>query len=241
MQDLVFFNWQGVALQEACWISGKPYFTRRAIGLWLGYNHPRKAVDKIVERNPHIADPRWSTTVKLTAVEGGHEVTRDIEVYDPIGLQLIVFESHQPKALQFKIMAANLVWEYMNGGLTRVQPPKQKLLHAAERLQEIEQLPWGKRCAAMLEFGKAIGKSFPTLNRWRKRLRDYGVLRYRFSDARRKNIETRLAPTWRKIARLLVAGHRPDDIAKACGVHITTVYRLRKRLQDSRTHELLTI
>jgi hypothetical protein len=241
MQNLVCFNWQGIALQEACWISGKPYFTRRAIGQWLGYNHPRKAVDKIIERNPHITDPRWSTTVKLTAVEGGHEVTRDIEVYDPIGLQLIVFESHQPKALQFKVMAANLVWEFMNGRLVRAQPPRQKLIHAAERLQEIKQLGWGKRGAAMLELGKSLGKGFSTIGRWRKRLSDYGVIQYHSTDAQRRRLKTRFAPTWRKIAELLAAGHRIDDIAKACGVHMVTVYRLRKRLQEDRAHELLTL
>ncbi len=115
--DLVHFQFEGVKLKEACWISGKPYFTRRTIGEWLEYNHPREAINKIVQRNPHINDPRWSTGVNLTSVEGDREVVREVRVYDPVGLQLIIFESRQPKAIAYKVAVANLVWSYMNGKL----------------------------------------------------------------------------------------------------------------------------
>lgn len=98
VRDLVPFQFQDIQLKEACWMNGKPWFTRRAIGEFLGYAgaHARRAVAKIIERNPHIQ--QFATHVNLTTVEGGRPVTREIEVFDPIGLQLIIFESRQPKA-----------------------------------------------------------------------------------------------------------------------------------------------
>lgn len=135
--SLIPFAFEGMAIRESCWLDGKPYFTRRAIGEFLEYPHPRQAVEKIIKRNPHISDPRWSRTVpNLGTVEGGREVARDLEVYDPIGFQLIIFESRQPKAKAYKIAAAHLVYAYMRGELVpslwsrkgdRVAPIKQLL------------------------------------------------------------------------------------------------------------------
>ncbi|MBI5815907.1 MAG: hypothetical protein HZB29_09890 [Nitrospinae bacterium] len=123
------FDFDGERLQEACWINGKPYFTRRAIGEWLEYENPQKAVDNIISRNPHISDPRWSSTlnlrVELTTGKGGnstYERESEQEVYSPVGLQLIVFESGQPKAREYKIWVANLVHAFMSGELK--EPPR---------------------------------------------------------------------------------------------------------------------
>lgn len=120
------FAYGDVCIKEAGYIGTIPYFTRRAIGEWLGYKHPQKAVDNIIERNPHISNPEWATQVKLTAVQptGKNEQTPQtegyareikIEVYNPIGLQLIVFESRQPRAIQYKIAVAKLVNDIMTG------------------------------------------------------------------------------------------------------------------------------
>lgn len=107
------FQYGRVQLREATHINGTPYFTRRAIGEWLRYKHPRKSIDKIIERNPHIENSEWATTVNLTAVEGDRKVSRTIEIYNPIGLQLIVFESRQPKAIEYKVAVAKLVNDIM--------------------------------------------------------------------------------------------------------------------------------
>ncbi|WP_027358395.1 BRO-N domain-containing protein [Desulforegula conservatrix] len=131
------FTYLDVSLKESVYINNVPYFTRKAIGEWLGYDRPQEAIDKIIRRNPHIDNPEWSTTVKLTVVQAswksvppklrdteGHDHTpqtgvydREIEtrVYDPIGLQLIVFESRQPKAIQYKIAVAKLVADMASG------------------------------------------------------------------------------------------------------------------------------
>lgn len=72
--DLIPFVYQAIAIQEACWIDGKPYFTRRAIGEVLGARHPQDYIKKIVKRNPHIQV--FSTGVNLSLVEGGRTITR---------------------------------------------------------------------------------------------------------------------------------------------------------------------
>ena len=113
--DFLPFQYEGMRLQEACFINGNPYFTRKAVGEFLEYPRPQKAIDNIIARNPHISDLRWATAVKLTVVEGTKEVMREMEVYDPIGLQLIVFESRQPKAIQYKVVVAYLVYAFMQG------------------------------------------------------------------------------------------------------------------------------
>lgn len=103
-----FNDESGVSISESVTIDGTPYFTRLAIGEWLGYPAPQKAIDKIIERNPHINNPEWSVAVKLTATDGKKY---DTKVYNPVGLQLIVFESNQPRAIEYKIAVAKMVAE----------------------------------------------------------------------------------------------------------------------------------
>jgi hypothetical protein len=124
MQDssqspMVPFEYGGVSLREAVYIHGAPYFTRRAIGEYLEYKDPQKAIDNIISRNPHINNSEWSTALKLRAVEGSRLVKRETRVYNVVGLQLITFESRQPKAIQYKIAVAKLVADMMNGEYDR--------------------------------------------------------------------------------------------------------------------------
>lgn len=142
--NIVPFHFEELALMETCWITGKPYFTRRAIGEWLEYQgRAQKAVDKIVERNPHIK--QFSVAVKLTATDGKKYST---DVYDPIGLQLIVFESNQPKAIQFKVAVAHLVYAYMKGEL---KPSKWALKDdLMSAVRQIQSLPRGTKRADLV-------------------------------------------------------------------------------------------
>lgn len=106
------FNYLDVSLNEAAYINGVPYFTRKSIGEWLGYEEPQKAVDRIILRNPHIDNPEWSVHVNLTCTDSKNYL---VNLYSPIGLQLIVFESRQPKAIQYKIAVAKLVADMASG------------------------------------------------------------------------------------------------------------------------------
>lgn len=141
VRDLVPFRFQDIQLKEACWMNGKPCFTRRAIGEFLEYagSQSQKAVDKIIERNPHIR--QWSVTVNLTVTDGKAYET---EVFDPIGLQLIIFESRQPKARAYKVAVAHLVWAYMHGQL---RPPVD---HGyGPQLRALDLVPQGQKLLAV--------------------------------------------------------------------------------------------
>lgn len=69
-------------------------------------------------------DDPSSVDVNLTSTDGKKYATR---VYHPIGFQLIVMESQQPKAKQFKVGIAQFVWQYIGGnGLTSEERLKWK-------------------------------------------------------------------------------------------------------------------
>lgn len=166
--NIIPFKYQGIALKESCWIDGVPFFTRRTIGEFLEYKHPRWAINNIINRNPHIDDPRWSTVLSLSTVEGDREVTRSAKIYNPIGLQLIIFESRQKKAIQYKIAVANLVWALMNGQLKPSKWSQKDDLVSAAR--QILSLPHGlKRGALVRDLAERDGVSIQTAYRRVKR------------------------------------------------------------------------
>ncbi|MCP3942190.1 MAG: Bro-N domain-containing protein [Desulfobacteraceae bacterium] len=118
------FEYGDIQIKEATHINGTPYFTRRAIGEWLEYKKPQEAIDKIIKRSPHISNLEWAIEVELTTVQstgkkkrtpqtGVYAHSYNVEIYNPIGLQLIVFESRQPRAVEYKIAVARLVNDIM--------------------------------------------------------------------------------------------------------------------------------
>ena len=213
------FFYQGMHIKEACWINGVPYFTRRAIGEFLEYHNPQKSIDKIIERNPQI--DQFSTTVSLTVVEGTREVIRETRVYNPIGLQLIIFESRQPKAKAFKIIVANLVWAYSQG---RLAAPEKSALYnelkdivflkrwTKERRQAVEQLAEKLDISVDTIYRKAIKveNNEPLIKPRPKR-----CAIYRNKEAREKVL--RIHKRFPHIKK--------EELALAANVHTATIYR----------------
>lgn len=101
------FQFNEISLSQVVHLDGIPHPTRAAIGEWLEYADPQNAVDVILGRNPHIE--AWSVPVKLTGTDGKNY---DTFVYHPIGFMLIVMESGQPRAKEFKQAVAEFVWHY---------------------------------------------------------------------------------------------------------------------------------
>lgn len=176
--DFLPFQFEGMRLQEACFLNGNPYFTGRGIGEFLEYEHPDRAIHKIVERNPHIKE--FSTLVNLTIVDEypkGHsfvkltnestERNREIEVrvYDPVGLQLIINKSNQPRALAFQIAAAHLVMAFMKG---EIKPSKWAT--KGDRVSAIKQIlshpPTYKRRELVEDLAQKERVSLQTVYRW---------------------------------------------------------------------------
>lgn len=94
MSNLTPFAFGDIELTETLSIGGVPHATKTAIGTWLGYADPRVAINKILERNPHLMT--WSVDVKLTSTDGKNY---DSSVFHPVGFLLIVMESGQPRAV----------------------------------------------------------------------------------------------------------------------------------------------
>ncbi|SPD73782.1 hypothetical protein PITCH_A1970001 [uncultured Desulfobacterium sp.] len=139
------FIYKDIVLQEACWIEGKPYFTRRAIGEFLEYDmSKRDPIGHIIRRNPHIN--QFSVPVNLTGTDGKKY---DQKVYDPIGLQLIIFESRQPKARAYKVAVAHLVYALMNGEIKPSKWSKKDDLVSAAR--QILSLPEGRKRGSLVK------------------------------------------------------------------------------------------
>ena len=166
--NIIPFTFQGMALRESCWIDGIPYFTRKAIGEFLGYTFPKQAITKIIKRNPYIL--KFRTVINLVTVEGGPSgvnltplgkgktVTRKLDIFHPIGMQCIFFESHQPKAIEYKIAVASLLWELAKGTLKPSKWSQKGDLVSAAR--QILSLPEGrKRRALIVDLSTREGRS----------------------------------------------------------------------------------
>jgi hypothetical protein len=160
--DMVPFCFEGMTLKEACWLKGHPYFTRKAIGEWLGAEHPQRYIGNIVDRNPHIKT--FSTGLNLSLVENGRMVSRKVEAYDPIGLQLIINKSDLPKAIAFQVAAAHLVYSYIKGELKPSKWVKDKDFLSAAR-QILSMSPGFKRGEMIRDLAEVQGCTPSTIYR----------------------------------------------------------------------------
>jgi hypothetical protein len=106
-QELAPFSWGEISLTQTAYVNGVPHPTRLAIGEWLEYADPQKAIDNILARNPHIE--RHSLPLNLRGKTGQ---MFEAKVYHPIGFFMIVMESDQPKAKAMKEAVAEFVWSF---------------------------------------------------------------------------------------------------------------------------------
>jgi len=117
------FSFEELSLEESITINDIPHFTRKAIGVLLEYAEPRKSISKLIKKNPHIQ--RFASVVNLATDQGARQIRCEVEVYNPVGLQLIINKSSQPKALRFQEAVAHLVYAYTTGKLSLPQPQSQ--------------------------------------------------------------------------------------------------------------------
>lgn len=88
--------------QDEAWLSAA------GIGEALEYSTPRESVMKIYERNKEELE-EYSTVVKLTTVDGKD---RDMRVFNEQGVMIISMLSKQPKAIEFRRWAVQVLKEY---------------------------------------------------------------------------------------------------------------------------------
>lgn len=77
------------------------FMTINQLAECLGYAD-RNGVQKIVDRNPYLSQPEFSTRDKLGVVEGNRTVTRERMIFTEDGIYEITMLSSQPKAQEFR-------------------------------------------------------------------------------------------------------------------------------------------
>lgn len=107
-QPIAPFCYGDIELSETVLINGIPHMTRRAIGEFLEYADPQKAIDNILSRNQHIFEFQYPSVLR-----GTDGKNYDVFVYDPVGFMLICMESGQPKAVRMKLAIAQFVHRYL--------------------------------------------------------------------------------------------------------------------------------
>lgn len=133
---------------------GEFFMTRRQIGEALGYDDPQKSIEVIHRRHGERLD-RFSTSVKLTGVEGGREVQREMVLYSAKGVYEICRWSRQPAADAFYDRVYDILEGLRTGKLRASLLPKQDQATIAMR-ENIERtvVEWFEILEAALQSGR---------------------------------------------------------------------------------------
>jgi hypothetical protein len=226
------FQFQNIKLNEACWIDGAPYFTSESIGEWLGYKSPEKDIVKIVEKNPIIKDFRQ--IIILTDRWGKKDNKKTLEVYNPIGLQIIVNDLNQPGVKDFKKSVSRLVNAFVDKKLTPentiAEQSKDPRQIAINRLKQIEEFPHGEKGYAMQQLADELGVKVNTLGAWKTQYNKTGKIEdKRKTQSARKTIESVHISRWKKILSLLEAERPRSEIKKKLNVSDSQICRVKNR------------
>ncbi len=89
----------------------EPYMTIHQLSQCLGYKD-RKGVEKIVERNPHLKDREFSTTDKMSAVDGK---TRNTRIFTEDGIYEVTMLAKTEKAKEFRSWVRKLLKSLRKG------------------------------------------------------------------------------------------------------------------------------
>ena len=149
MELLTTREFNGVALdcykadneQDGFWA------TREQIGRLLEYSNPEIAISKIHNRNKKQLD-KFSTLTKLVRVEGGHEVEREVTLYNFKGFLEICRHSKKSKANDVMEFAWNIMDEIRRTGgygkrnITIIAPGSNASLHDIFSMMGFTYMPW---------------------------------------------------------------------------------------------------
>ena len=133
---------------------GEFFMTRRQIGEVLGYADPQKAIDNIHRAHKERLD-RFSTSVKLTGVEGGREVQREMVLYSAKGVYEICRLSRQPAADAFYDRVYDILEGLRTGKIRASLLPQQDQAVIAMR-ESVERtvVEWFEILEAALQSGR---------------------------------------------------------------------------------------
>lgn len=82
----------------------------------------RKGIENIISRNEYLRGIEFSTTHRLSVVEGGRGVTRERRIFNEDGIYEITMLSTKPKAKQFRAFVRKILKALRKGETVLVQP-----------------------------------------------------------------------------------------------------------------------
>jgi len=104
---------------------GAPVMTIDGLAKSLEYAD-RSGVQKIVNRNPYLKDIEFSTEDKMSLVENGRNVTREVRIFNEDGIYEITMLSRKPKAREFRSFVRKLLKDLRKGELQVIQPQSEQ-------------------------------------------------------------------------------------------------------------------
>ncbi|WP_085833871.1 BRO family protein [Clostridium merdae] len=96
----------------------------------------RKGIEKLTERNSYLKNSEFSTTVKLSVVEGGRNVTRERTIFTEDGIYEVTMLSSQPKAKEFRAWIRKILKGLRRGDAKLVSTVKEN--EVAARLKNAQ-------------------------------------------------------------------------------------------------------
>ncbi|WP_077317618.1 BRO-N domain-containing protein [Virgibacillus proomii] len=101
--------------------NNEPIMTIDGLSKALDYSD-RSGIQKIVNRNPYLKDIEFSTEDKMSLVEGGRKVTREVRIFNEDGIYEVTLLSKKPKARKFRAFVRELLKSLRKGELQLAKP-----------------------------------------------------------------------------------------------------------------------
>lgn len=96
------------------------FMTARQLGECLGYSDPMRNINKLLERNEYLKNPKYSGVVKLSTRQGNRMVNTELRVFNERGIYEVSFKSNTDKALLFRDWVGDLLISLRRGDLQLV-------------------------------------------------------------------------------------------------------------------------
>lgn len=93
------------------------FMTARQLGECLGYSDPMRNINKLLERNEYLKNPKYSGVVNLSTPQGNRMVNIELRVFNERGIYEVSFKANTDKALAFRDWVGDLLIALRKGDL----------------------------------------------------------------------------------------------------------------------------
>ena len=110
----------------------EPYMTTEQLGSCLGYNHPKPAIAKIIERNEYLSSADFSKVVKMTTLDGKQ---RNVRVFNEDGIYEVSMLAKTEKAKEFRAWVRKLLKSLRRGNTKLISMTEYQRLTMETRVE----------------------------------------------------------------------------------------------------------